>query len=250
MALITDFGYLDSYIAELKLAVLEHCPDAKIIDFSHNITAHSISSASYYVQRAVRILPTGAIIMAIVDPGVGSERQAVIIQTQGKILVGPDNGIFARGIDWKDNFEVRVLSSKDVGRECLPATFHGRDLFAPIAGKLANGMNFNKIGKPGLLKNTSAPPSPIKFGKKWYGEIIHIDHFGNLITDLPGDLNGDIVVANYGRISRADFYEASDGKKPVWLKSSDDNIEIAFYKKRADIILGLKVGDKIYFIEK
>jgi len=249
VALITDFGLNDGYVAELKLAIYKVCPEVKIIDISHNVSAGDIRSAAYLVQRAVKTLPDRAVIIGIVDPGVGSARQAVIIKTQAKILVGPDNGLFTRGIDWIMDCQVRIISAKDAEEDVISTTFHGRDLFGPVAGRLASGVKFEEVGIPGQLKATFPLRSPVSFKGLWFGEVVYIDRFGNIITDIPGNLSGDILIDRYHRIHKGENYQAIEPNRLIWLTSSDGNIEIAAKGRRADRILSLQVGARIYFQE-
>jgi S-adenosyl-L-methionine hydrolase (adenosine-forming) len=192
VALLTDFGTLDPYVGMMKAAILEVCPGAAIIDLTHEIEAQSIRQGAFLLKVSLAHLPEAAVIVGVVDPGVGTARRALAVQIGSRLLVGPDNGLFSRiwgGADGPAAFE---LDRAEFWRASVSDTFHGRDVFAPVAGHLAAGVAIARLGSPvaqiELLSDLN--PTPIKDGLRL--RVEHIDRFGNLITNLAaGDIPAD-----------------------------------------------------------
>lgn len=181
VTLTTDFGTRDSYVAELKGVLLQQGPaDLRIVDLTHEIAAHDVREAAFFLRAAVPRFPAGTIHVAVIDPGVGSARHAIVAQSGGQFLVGPDNGIFA----WVLDASARVHRLPVPAAASVSATFHGRDLFAPAAARLALGVAVQDLG-PALADPVRlAWPEPTVEHARVIGEVVHVDRFGNLITNL------------------------------------------------------------------
>lgn len=248
VAFITDFGIKDSYVSEMHASILRECPYVRLIDITHLVQRGEIRSAAYLLWRAHGHFPQSTIFVAVVDPGVGSDRQAVVIKTKDYLFVGPDNGVFSRIIDMDLPVQVRLINNRDIKDRTGSMTFHGRDIFAPVAGRLANGAGFEEIGKPGRLLHTSPPAAPRLCKGGLEGEIVYIDHFGNATTNLPGAQAGFIELMTDHRLTRSDNYCSRETGECFWLVGSDGNIEIAINCGNAARALGIKIGDPIRFL--
>ena len=189
VTLTTDFGTEDSYVAEMKGVLLCEGPeDLRVVDLSHQLPAQDLMAAYLFLEAAIPRFPPGTIHVAVIDPGVGSTRRALIVQYREQIIVAPDNGITSGLVrDGAIAFEIDVSS---LGLGALSATFHGRDLFAPVAARLARGLQATQIAS--LIDDPiSLPfPKPHREGDVLVGEVIHVDHFGNLITNIGRDALG------------------------------------------------------------
>jgi S-adenosylmethionine hydrolase len=182
ITLTTDFGLEDPFVGIMKGVILNIAPDAQIIDIFHNIKPQNVAHGAWVLQSAQPYFPDKSIHVAVVDPGVDSDRRAIAVQTGKQYFVGPDNGILTPAITSKS--KIVELTNEKYFLQPVSASFHGRDIFAPVAGWLAKGTRLASLGKaikdpvlldlpqPGLVKNTLV------------GEIIHIDHFGNLTSNI------------------------------------------------------------------
>jgi len=194
IALLTDFGLEDTYVGVMKAVIAGIAESVQIIDLTHAIPAGDLRCAALELWRAAPYLPPGAVILAVVDPGVGSERPAVAVEFKNHIAVGPDNGIFSYLLF--DEVPARTIRLENVAFQRLPrsSTFHGRDVFAPAAAHLAAGVKIEALGSPASgLKQLTPPRLELPPGNPIEGEILHRDRFGNLITSI-----GKMVRDNQG----------------------------------------------------
>ncbi len=249
VGLITDFGAKDSYISELKAAYFAQTQFGRIIDISHQVATGDVESCSYLIFRASLVFPNNSIFVAVVDVGVGSERQAVIIRTNEKILVGPDNGVFSRIIDWDSDLKIRAIGWGDVDHNRRSKTFHGRDLFMPIAAKIVNGEDFCEIGTKGKLKNTFRPENPYRTNTGWRGKVLYIDKFGNIASDIPNQATGKIKLGLFDKIVYSETYSGHPEEDLFWLRGSDGCIEIAMNCGNAGTKTGVLPGDPVEIFE-
>src|SRR5690606_13925034 len=184
VTLTTDFGARDPYVAAMKGALLDGCPGLQLVDLSHEIAAHDVLEGALFLEAAVPYFPAGTVHLVVVDPGVGSDRRALAASVLDQVVVCPDSGVLtllarAHGLD-----EVRAIESPEFRRAEVSRTFHGRDIFAPAAARLACGAPLGDAG-PRLERIVELPvPEPVADGSTVRGEVIHVDRFGNLITNL------------------------------------------------------------------
>jgi hypothetical protein len=184
MALLSDFGLCDGYVAAMKGVILTRCPQAVLVDITHLIPAFDVRSASYVLKTVFREFPPGTIILAVVDPGVGTERLPLAVRTHcRRFFIGPDNGLFSWVLAGGPGWEARDLDLPRVLHGAPSTTFHGRDIFAPAATHLACGGLFETLGAPCQPK-IGPWVSATRSGVEIFGEVVHIDHFGNLITNI------------------------------------------------------------------
>ena len=184
---LTDFGTKDGYVAQMKV-VLSSINDARFIDITHEIAPHNIREGAFILWTAAPFFPVGTVHVAVVDPGVGMERKGLIITTKKQILVGPDNGILLPTAHLLGDYVVYEITNPKYMIHPLSRTFHGRDIFAPVAAYITTGIPFGEIG----TKTTHFVDLQFSLGEhrgdRIVGKIIYIDRFGNLITNIPSEI--------------------------------------------------------------
>jgi S-adenosylmethionine hydrolase len=272
ITLTTDFGYDDAYVAAVKGAILSINPEATIIDVTHSVRPQDILQAAFILNGAYRYFPKQTVHVAIVDPGVGSERRGVILKTPSAIFVAPDNGILSYIIDdlfsvdgrsvteqtqgltevvFKKGLEAAAITDPRFWRHPVSPTFHGRDIFAPVAAGLSLGISPFEFGEKinSLHVLPIAKPSLDPDGNV-IGQVSHVDRFGNLITNiksnnLPGK---DIMIEVAGRRIQgmSDYYEQGEGVMAV--VGSSGYLEISLRDGSACDFLELGLGDEIRVI--
>jgi S-adenosyl-L-methionine hydrolase (adenosine-forming) len=251
IALITDFGIADHFLGSMKAAILSVNPKATIIDISHEIPPGDINAAAVMLLLCRKDFPASTIFVAIVDPGVGSSRSAIAIKTGTQFFIGPDNGVLALAIK-KTGFpsEIRRLENTRLFRNPISATFHGRDIFGPVAGHLSKGFAFNKLGP---VQNTITQGASISVkvdSRKVAGNIIAIDRFGNCITSIePVHLNKlkagklSAVIKGRKRLPVCSSYDDVLEGKPLGIFGSAGFLEISINRGNAARIFRLNRGD-------
>ncbi|GBD23583.1 Adenosyl-chloride synthase [bacterium HR29] len=221
IALLTDFGLRDTYVGQMKLVIAGIAPGVPVVDLGHGVEPQQVREGAWLLETAVPFLPEGAVVVAVVDPGVGTARLPIVVRAAGRFFVGPDNGLLSgafppearRGaspgssrVSVPPGIEVRSI---DLARFALPnvsATFHGRDVFAPAAAHLASGVPFQGIG-PRLAEVSVLPPFEgvrLEDGRL-QGEVIHVDRFGNLITTIRAEQLPARCQARVGAFERIPF---------------------------------------------
>jgi len=184
VALLTDFGLRDHYVGTMKGVVLGVCPDATLVDLTHDIPPHDITAGSLELAAAYRHFPPATVFLAVVDPGVGTSRKAIAAAAGGYWFVGPDNGLLASVLDAHPDTSVVELNRPAYAAPAVSATFEGRDRFAPAAAWLACGTRLQDLGDP-VAEWTRLPlPRPITRDGRLEGEVCRVDRFGNLVTNL------------------------------------------------------------------
>jgi S-adenosyl-L-methionine hydrolase (adenosine-forming) len=185
ITLLTDFGFADPYAGAMKGVMLGICPDAQLVDISHEITPYAIAEAAFTLSQIWTCFSPGTVHLVVVDPGVGSARRPILVEAAGHYFVAPDNGVLTMLYDSAPAHEVREITAFRYFRQPVSRTFHGRDIFAPVAAHLANGLEPTEFGSPicdparlGFAKPTRSGPTT------WSGTILKLDHFGNLITNF------------------------------------------------------------------
>lgn len=271
ITLTTDFGYDDAYVAAVKGAVLSVNPEASIIDITHSIEPQNILQAAFILNAAYRYFPKQTIHMAIVDPGVGSEREGIILRTPSACFVAPDNGILSYVIDdlfpiegpvtqstrdlskvvFKAGVEVVAITDPRFWRRPVSPTFHGRDVFAPVAAGLSLDISIYEFGgKVNSLHVLPVPRPSLDADGNLIGRVLHIDRFGNLITnvrsnDLPGK---DVMIEAAGCCIEgiSSYYAQKNGI--MALLGSTGHLEISVTNGSARDFLDMMVGDEIRVI--
>lgn len=185
ITLTTDFGHLDHFVGTMKGVIKSIAPGADIVDICHEVSAFDVTEGAFVLAQAYRYFPKNTIHVAVVDPGVGSERRAIVAQGAGQTFLAPDNGVLSLILE-KEKCAVREITADRYFLKSVSQTFHGRDVFAPAAAHLAKGVPVSRLGKPVKDALRMALATVHRTGKRtWSGAILKIDRFGNLITSLP-----------------------------------------------------------------
>lgn len=267
ITLTTDFGTDEAYVAIMKGVILGINPEANIIDISHSIESQNVLQAAFLLNVAYRYFPDQTVHMAIVDPGVGSERQGIILKTSSAFFVAPDNGIlsyiingfspegsslqYSQGlgeVKLKKGLEAAAITDPRFWRHPVSSTFHGRDIFAPVAAGLSLGISLYEFGEKITSLHVVPIPKPsFDLQGNLVGHILYVDHFGNLITDIKGsDLPGkDAIIEVAGdRIQGiSSYYAQSEGLMAIL--GSSGHLEISLKNGNACNFLGMGAGDEI-----
>lgn len=184
LTLTTDFGLRDWYVGTMKGIIAGTAPGVSVIDLTHGIPPGDVVAGAFALMAAAPYFPPGTVHVAVVDPGVGSDRQAIAIRTERAILIGPDNGLLSWAAESLGGaLEVRRLENRDWSLP-LSRTFHGRDLFAPFGARLAHGAPFQEVGAECEIRTPLPWPRPMREGGSLIGQRIASDHFGNVITNI------------------------------------------------------------------
>lgn len=244
VTLLTDFGTADAYVAEMKGVLLTGCPGAVLVDVTHAVPPGDVRSGAYLLGRTWRRFPANTVHLAVVDPGVGTERAALALRSQGHWFVGPDNGLFTQVLH---DAEVEAVTLR-VPAGAAP-TFHGRDVFAPAAAALAHGEPIQTLGDPlATIPIRLSYTEPRYEGKSVIGEILYVDRFGTLITNLTTDVVPPYAVLEVEGLEvgplRRTFGDVPTGGLLAYVGSAGA-IEIAVRDGSAARRLGLGVGGRI-----
>lgn len=252
LTLTTDFGLSDHYVGTMKGVILGICPQAQIVDISHEVAPFGISEGAYVVAQTYRYYPKKTVHVVVVDPGVGSARRPILVEAGGQMFVAPDNGVLGM-IFAREKHKVRVLSNARYFLKPISQTFHGRDIFSPAAAHLAAGVNPARMGKriDDYLRPEFA--SPVRSGERgWTGRILKIDHFGNIITNFYA---ADHARLESGRFSLAigshrsnllarSYAERAPGELFV-IAGSGGYLEVSVNQGSAAAVIGCKSGGTV-----
>ena len=239
ITLLTDFGTRDSYVAEIRGTLLTLAPAAVLVDISHDVEPGDIRSGAYIFGRSWRTFPSETIHLAVVDPGVGSARRALALRALGHFFVGPDNGLFTPVLDYLGAVVELPIPST------AAATFHGRDVFAPAAAALARGVSLASLGSASSSAPIQLPrAAPRTDDAGIAGEVIHVDRFGTLVTNLGADATDPIEVAGARVPLRRTFSDVASGDL-VALLGSGGTIEIAVRDGSAAERLAAGIGSRV-----
>ena len=249
IALLTDFGTKDYFVGAMKGAILSVNANAKIVDITHEIEAQDIRAASFTLRACCRDFPYGTIFVAVVDPGVGSERRAILIEMENYFFVAPDNGVLSFVFNETESFRVFELTNEKFFARAVSATFHGRDVFAPVAAHLSQGITPNEFGAEtnNFVRFEENQPRNIS-DTEIEAEIIHIDRFGNLITNLKKENLPDSFTLEIGekKIERLqNFYAENEKLKAFMIFGSANFLEVAVFQGSARKILNAEIGQKV-----
>ena len=254
ITLLTDFGTQDYFVGAMKGVILSINPDALIVDITHDTPPHDVESAAFTLLACYRDFPARTIHVVVVDPGVGSQRRALAIECREQMFVGPDNGIFSWICEREKEYRAFNVTDEILFRQPVSATFHGRDVFAPIAAALSAGTTIDEIGPPLREFVRLAPLTPVTLNDQTIeGRIIHIDRFGNCITNLTQqDLRADmfqcgtkLTINNHDILAfHRYFAEANDGE-PFCYFGSAGFLEIAARNASAANILNAQRGQRV-----
>lgn len=251
ITITTDFGLKDHYNGALKGAILSVNPRARLVDITHLIAPGAISEGAFVLAQAFDCFPRGTIHLAVVDPGVGSTRRPILIETGQYCFVGPDNGIFSRAIENEKIMRVVHLTEGSYFRKDVSATFHGRDIFGPVAGHLTLGVRPSMLGPeitdPVIIGRTAMPVE----GGAVAGTVIYVDRYGNLVTDIRADsiagLGPQVEATIKGHLIRGIkiSYSYCEPKAPSLIIGSTGLLEIAIDSEDASKALRVEAGEMV-----
>ena len=251
---LSDFGSNSSYVSQMKGAALS-ITNAKVIDITHDISPHNISEGAFVLRSSIPYFPPGSVHVAVVDPGVGTKRRGIVITTPSQILVGPDNGLLIPAARFLGNFTIYEITNTKLMLPFVSYTFHGRDIFSPVAAHILNGILFEHIG-PIISDFIDLNFGDFKINKNSaIGRIIYIDRFGNIITNIDGlkfnnavDFNKKVTFFIGKKAFRAQFVKSYDYvKKSAILVTigSSNFLEISINQDNAAKKLGVKPDNDI-----
>jgi S-adenosylmethionine hydrolase len=254
ITLTTDFGLADPYVAEIKAVILGINPSVEIVDISHQIEKFNIRMGAYVLAAAAPYFPKGTIHVAVIDPSVGTKRKPILIETENSFLIGPNNGVLVLAAEKQGIKHVYEIANPKYMLPKVSTTFHGRDIFAPAAAHLSKGISPSEFGpethrivKPKFAKI-------FRKGSMLVGEIIHVDDFGNMVTNFTADWLESIgvkenVKVKIGktmlRLRLCKAYAEVGVKKPLAIIGSHDFLEISVNQGNAAETFRAKVGDKV-----
>lgn len=259
ITLLTDFGLADEYVGLMKGVILSINPLAKIIDLTHQIDPQDIVQAAYTIKSSYKYFPKGTIHVLVVDPGVGTCRPVIALEKEGHIFLAPDNGLLSLLINGKkDNCIISVNNSKYFLKN-ISRTFHGRDIFAPIAAHITKGVKLHEMGYPidkKKLVQTKIPVPYTLFDGGIEGSIIFIDRFGNLITNIDAgfmdknikskkDNNIKVILGNKEIHGLSDNYKSVNIQSPLAIIGSKRCLEISVNCGNAKEYFKAEKGDKV-----
>ncbi len=253
VSLITDFGEQAEYAGAMKGAILSANPRCQVVDVTHQIPARDIPRAAFVLKNSYPWFPEGTVHLVVVDPGVGMSRRALVLEKGRHFFVGPDNGVFTGIFSAPGEGAGYEITQEEFFRKPVSATFHGRDLFGPVAGHLSAGLPPQKLGPrvSGFIR--AEGPRPERQGNRLTGLILWADPFGNLITNIGREEYGQLLAEREWRISGrgwrieklAKTYGEGRKGQPLALFGSSGNLEIAVNQGPAAERLGLKAGDPL-----
>ncbi|MBI5749186.1 MAG: SAM-dependent chlorinase/fluorinase [Nitrospinae bacterium] len=255
ITLTTDFGLSDPFVGIMKGVMLGINPSVKFIDISHLIEPQNIIEAYYTLKFSYKYFPSGTIHMAVVDPGVGSERRPILIESKDYFFIGPDNGIFSFVFENEPSANIIELTEKKFFLPPISQTFHGRDIFASVAGWLSSDVKPYEFGIPINNPVILKLPEPAIEKGKISGEVIHIDRFGNLITNISETQFHSFISERDGKVrikiknfiipSICKSYSDDVGPKPSSIFNSWGLLEIFVRNGDAGKKLKIKKGEKV-----
>lgn len=252
IALLTDFGTRDYFAASMKGAILTINEDVKITDITHDIPARDVRSAYFTLRACYKTFPENTIFAAVVDPGVGSDRRAIIVETSTQLFIAPDNGLLSFIYDDEVFYRVYEIQTQELLKNSISNTFHGRDVFAPVAAQLSLGKKARKFGVEikDFIRFEQIKPKMIS-KDQIEAQILHIDHFGNIVTNLTAEyLPKKFALSINDRTGRKierlrGYYSESEPGEVFLIVGSTGYIEIASNQSSAERLLGAEINDLI-----
>jgi hypothetical protein len=236
VTLTTDFGDQDGYVGAMKGVILSRAPGVTLVDITHAVPRHDVAAAANALADAAPWFPSGTVHLAVVDPGVGGARAAVVLAAGGHLFVGPDNGLFALAAPRPD--AVHAITEPAFRRDSVAATFHGRDVFAPAAARLALGATPAAAGPPVALRGRLE----LATGNR----VVHVDRYGNLVTDIAGvAATARVRVAGRVIAGVSETYESVAVGELVAYVGSRGTLEIAVREGSAAELLGASRGTSV-----
>ncbi len=254
ITLTTDFGERDPYVGAMKGVILSITPDVVVVDITHHIPPQDVREGAYVLASAAPYFPKGSIHVAVVDPGVGTERRPLAVRTERAYYVVPDNGLLTPVILREPVLEVVHLTNSTYWLPRVSHTFHGRDIFAPVAAYLARGVPLNALGEPlapdDIVRLEWTAPRALPDGSV-EGMVVHVDHFGNIVTNIPAEMLAgptdawefEVRGQRVRGLKRA--YAEVEVGEPLALIGSNQTLEFSVREGNAAALWGVQVGETV-----
>lgn len=243
LTLTTDFGNRDHYVGAMKGVVASLESRVQVFDITHDVPSFDIAEGAFAISQAWRFYPEGTVHVVVVDPGVGSLRIPIAAEAGRHLFVAPDNGVLSQVFESVAGYSVRQVEIRH-GLGAVSHTFHGRDLFAPVAARLATGLPFEDVG-PSVDKPVLLPPVAVADG---VGAVLHVDRFGNIVTSFrPGDLGDDsgLVIGDEVVSLRADSYAHAPEGELFLIRGSSGFVEVSLNQASAAASLRVRTGARV-----
>lgn len=257
VALLTDFGTRDHYAGAMKGVVLGICPEATLVDITHEVAPHDVLGGALELAASYRYFPSGTVFLVVVDPGVGSSRRGVAVDTGEYRLVAPDNGVLSLVVDEHPPKRIVELSERRFTRPTVSRTFEGRDRFAPAAAWLAKGSDFSALGRPAGDLVRLDVPAPVVEAGTIRGEVLRVDRFGNLVSNIDRrtfeTVTGGALAVQAGghQVKRlVSTYADAEPGEICALFGSSDQLEIAASGASAAALLDLGRGAPVHVFQR
>ena len=249
ITLLTDFGTADAYVGIMKGVILSRCPGASIVDLTHQVPPGDVHAASYLLGAAWRYFPAGSVHVAVVDPGVGSDRRVLAARVEGQTFVAPDNGLISAVLEDVTPETVVSVEYRDFFLPQVSRTFHGRDVLAPTAAAIACGVKIDTLG-PAVEPRVKLPrhQAMIDGDGEMVGHVIHVDRFGNLITSVREDEveeGDDVMVAGHVVHGLSESYSAVQRGELLAIIGSTGRLVVSVPGGSAAEMLGVGVGTQV-----
>ncbi|HWR01005.1 MAG TPA: SAM-dependent chlorinase/fluorinase [Chlorobaculum sp.] len=255
IALMTDFGLEDTFVGVMKGVIASICREARVIDLTHAVSARNVREGAFLLDRSFRFFPEETVFVCVVDPGVGTARRAIALRAGPYRFVAPDNGLLTTVFDRYPDARCHALTDSRFHLPDCSATFHGRDIFSPVAAHLAAGVPIEQLGpavelstctRIGMFRNV-----PLENGSGWKGVVVSIDHFGNIVTSFDalmttGDPSWQVSAGSSGPLPIVRTYGEVEPGKPLAYAGSSGMIEIAVRNGKACEVLGIGEGDWVW----
>ncbi len=256
IVLLTDFGLQDSYVGEMKGVILSSAPEARLVDLTHEIEPFNIKRGAVVLTGASAMFPSKTIFLGVVDPGVGGSRNPILLLTQqGKYYVGPDNGLFSLVAEREGVERIWTLDKVKYYRNGLPAsTFHGRDIFAPVAAALSRGEDPSTMGTPQKKLESLQMIQAKIVGSSISGEVLYVDRYGNVVTNIPASFATPLKMGALVKVTLTgssfsapyvETYSKVTSGRALMLKNSQGLLEISVNQGSASKMYNIKAGSPI-----
>lgn len=256
IGLLTDFGLQDHYVGTMKAVMQSICPDINIVDIAHEVQPHNVHQAAYLVWASYRHFSSGSVIVAVVDPGVGGRREVIGLKTNRHTFLAPNNGVLDLVL-WEERLHLTttIRMEKAATRAILPRTisptFHGRDIFAPVAAHLVLGTRLDTLGPKTHLEFSRSPFVEREFPDT-VARVLHVDRFGNAVTNIRSDVpavQSRVLWLKAGKRrihTWGTTYESMPAGTPCLIVGSSGLVEIVMNRRSAASFLGLKLTDTFH----
>lgn len=250
IALLTDFGPFDAYAGIMKGVILGINPDAKLVDITHHVSPQNVDEGAFILNNAHRFFPEHTLFTVVVDPGVGSKRKILLVKAENQLFLAPDNGILKYIFYAHPDAEVFHINNEEYFLPVISSTFHGRDIFAPVAGHLSAGVLPSRMGEriSDFIRGEVHLPEISE--QQITGEILYFDHFGNAVSNIDRralrhfkSFNIQIGETNFSKLSVS--YSDIKAGEPLAIIGSNNTIEISINRDSARERLSLKQGDRV-----